>query len=283
VQEGAQRRQVGGDTVKRFRTLGDRFLDVGAGDASEGGKGAVEGDEHARLLLGDRGHGGGEALQRPPEFAEAGAGRDEIRQRRLTAFKQRPQGGEGVVDLWAAGREGVAEAGQAALDRGPGFFVEHVEELVDVDRFGVRRRDRDRVAGSEAPMRIAGGDLQVLEAERRFGPDDHRRVVRQWLHVLVEAEAEFGSDLAPAQLHRHHRLDDADPGAADPHLVAFDQGVGVGHPRLEVVGGDEGKPVVGVVGKEDGDDDDQHGHRADDHRAACHSLYAAAISHGPRR
>ena len=88
---------------------------------------------------------------------------------------------------------------------------------------------------------------------------------------------------AVAGLHRHHRLDHADAGAADPHLVALDQGVGVGHAGLEVVGGDEGQAVVGVVGEEDGDDDDQHGHRPDDHRAARHSLYAAAISHGPRR
>ena len=51
--------------------------------------------------------------------------------------------------------------------------------------------------------------------------------------------------------------------------LRFDQGVGVGHPRLQVVGGDEGQAVVGVVGEEDGDDDHQHGHRADQHRAAA--------------
>ncbi len=100
---------------------------------------------------------------------------------------------------------------------------------------------------------------------------------------LSRLRLEFGGDLAVAGLHRHHRLDHADAGAADPHLVALDQGVGVGHAGVEVVGGDEGQAVVGVVGEEDGDDDDQHGHRADDHRAACHSLYAAAVSHGPRR
>ena len=137
--------------------------------------------------------------------------------------------------------------------------------------------------GGKAFLRVAGDDLQVLEAERRFRPDDHRRVLRQRLDVLVEAEVEFGGDLTVAGLHRHHRLDHADAGAADPHLVALDQGVGVGHAGVEVVGRDEGQAVVGVVGEEDGDDDDQHGHRPDDHRAARHSLYAAAVSHGPRR
>ena len=46
---------------------------------------------------------------------------------------------ERVVDLRAAAGEGVAEADLVALDRLPGLLVEHVEELVDVDRFGVRR------------------------------------------------------------------------------------------------------------------------------------------------
>jgi hypothetical protein len=96
-------------------------------------------------------------------------------------------------------------------------------------------------------------------------------------------EFELGGDAAVAGLHRHHGGDDADPRAADPHLVAFDQRVGVGHPRLEVVGRDERQAVVGVVGEEDGDDHDQHRDRADDHRAARHPLYAAAIPHGASR
>src|SRR4029077_8549463 len=54
LEEGADRRQVGVDLVQRRRAFFDRFLDVGAGDAGEGGKGAVEGDEHLRLGLGKR-------------------------------------------------------------------------------------------------------------------------------------------------------------------------------------------------------------------------------------
>ncbi len=220
------------------------------------------------------------ARQKPPKLVPGG---DQVRQRRLRAFQQRAQGVEGGVELRPAPGEGVAETCQVALDRGPGLLVEHAEELVDVDRFGSRGGDRDRVAGGEALRRVAGDDQQVLEAERRFGPDDHRRVDRQRFDGLVEAEAEVGGDLAVFELHRLDRLDHADAGAADPHLVALDQRVGVGHAGGEVVGGDEGKAVVGVVGEEDGDEHDQHRHRPDDHRAARHPLYAAAVSHGPRR
>ena len=46
--KGSHRRQVCGRRVEGLRALLDRFLDVGAGDAGEGGEGAVEGDEDAR-------------------------------------------------------------------------------------------------------------------------------------------------------------------------------------------------------------------------------------------
>ena len=120
-----------------------------------------------------------------------------------------------------------------------------------------------------------------LRPRADFGPDRDRRVDRQRFGVLVEAEREFGGDLAVFELDRDDLLDDADADAADPHLVAFDQGVGVGDPRLEVVGGDEGQAVVGVVGEEDGDDDDQHGHRPDQDRAARDAAESAAVPHGP--
>ena len=104
---------------------------------------------------------------------------------------------------------------------------------------------------------VAGDDLQVLEPERRLRPDDHRRVDRDRLGDLVEAEAEFGARSCRRLGHfdRDDRLDDPDPGAADPHLVAFDQRLRVRHLGLEVVGGDEGQAVVGVVGEEDRDQD----------------------------
>ena len=72
-EEGVDRRQVGVDRVERRRAFFDRFLDVGAGDAGEGGEGAVEGDEQAGLGLGDRGDRRREGLERPPEAGEVGA------------------------------------------------------------------------------------------------------------------------------------------------------------------------------------------------------------------
>jgi hypothetical protein len=126
-----------------------------------------------------------------------------------------------------------------------------------------------------------GRDLQELEAEGGLRPDHDRRVDRQRFGVLVEAEREFGRGLPVRELDRDHRADRADEGAADADVVAFDQRVGVRHPRLEVVGGDEGQAVVGVVGEEDGDDHDQHRDGADDDRAARDPLDAAAIPHRP--
>jgi hypothetical protein len=126
-------------------------------------------------------------------------------------------------------------------------------------------------------------DLHVLEAERRLRADHQRRVLRDRLRGGVEAEAELGRDLAVGEVHRDHLLDDPDPGAADPDLVAFDQGLGVGHLGLEVVGRDEGQAVVRVVGEEDRDEDHQHGDRPDEDRVACYSLYSAAVFHGPSR
>jgi hypothetical protein len=193
------------------------------------------------------------------------------------------QGADRFVQLRAAAGEGVAEAGEVLPDRLAGALVEHVEELVDVDRFRLGGGDRDRFAGLEPLRGAAGGDLQELEAEGRLRPHRDRRIDRQRFGVLVEAEREFRRHLAVFEVDRLHRLDDADANAADPHLVAFDQGVGVRHPRLEVVGGDEGEAVVGVVGEEDSDDDDEHGDCPDDDRAAGDAAESAAVPHGPRR
>ena len=157
VEEGAQRRQVGVDRVQGRRALFDRFLDVGAGDAGEGGEGAVEGDEEAGLGLGDRGDRRREVLERPPEAGEVGARCDDRPQHRLAVDDQPAQGADRFVQLRAAAGEGVAEAGQVLADRLPGRLVEHVEELVDVDRFGRGGGERDRFAGVEALARSCRG------------------------------------------------------------------------------------------------------------------------------
>ncbi len=194
------------------------------------------------------------------------------------------QDGEEAVELRAAAGEGVAEAGQVCAG----------------SRSGSSRRTCRRT-GRCRPVR--GGRPRAGSFRRPRSPcEESPGTICRYLRpsgdlgrmIIVELTGSGSTFLSrlrlssaatspSAHLHRHDRLDDADPGAADPHLVALDQGVGVGNAGLEVVGGDEGQAVVGVVGEEDGDDDDQHGHRPDDHRAARHPLYAAAVSHGPRR
>ena len=77
-------------------------------------------------------------------------------------------------------------------------------------------------------------------------------------------------------LDRLDRLDEADPDAADPHLVAADQRVGVRHLDRDPVGGHERQAVVGVVGEEDGEDHDQGRDRADQRRAGGDGACSAA-------
>src|ERR1044072_5490583 len=234
-------------------------------------------------VSGTGGTGGVGGSRGGPKAGEVGTRGGERAQHRHAAFGQPAQLTEGGIELGPAAGKGGAETGLVALDRLPRRLVEHVEELVDVDRFGPRRGGWDGVAGGEAARRVAGDDLQVLEAQRRLRADDHPRVDRQRFGALVESQLELGFDGPVFLLHRRHRAHDADPGTADPHLVAANQRVGVGHAGGEVVSGDEGQAVVGVVGEKDGDDHDQHGDRADDGRAARNSLYAAGFLHGARR
>ena len=58
-----------------------------------------------------------------------------------------------------------------------------------------------------------------------------------------------------------------DARAGDPHLVGRLQAGGLGQLDLDVVGGHERQPVVGVVGEEHGHDHDQRRDRADQQRA----------------
>ena len=109
------------DGVERRRALFDRFLDEGAGDAGEGGEGAVEGDEEARLRLRPPGR---PSPRGPPARARSRRSRCSVRPGCAATgwplSDQLPQGAERFVELRAAAGEGVAEAGQVALDRGPG-------------------------------------------------------------------------------------------------------------------------------------------------------------------
>ena len=78
----------------------------------------------------------------------------------------------------------------------PGRLVERAQHLVDLDRLGLRMRDRDRRALGEALDGGAAVDLQVLEPERRAGADDQRGVDRERVDVAVELQVEAGADVA---------------------------------------------------------------------------------------
>jgi hypothetical protein len=167
----------------------------------------------------------------------------------------------------AAAREGVPELEQIGLDRGPGRLVEGVEDLVDLDRLGPRGGERDRLPGPEPLAGVAPLNLQVLEPEGRARPDDHRRVLGEGIEILVQLHVQLGADRAVLLADRLDVLDLANPGAADPDLVARDQGGGIGELSGELVGRDERQPLVRLVGEEDGDHHDEHGDRTDKGRA----------------
>ncbi len=184
------------------------------------------------------------------------------------AVAERAELADRGVEADTAPGESVAELEEVGLDRGPGGLVEHIEDLVDLDRFGPRRGKRDRLPRSEALGGVAALDFQVLEPEGRARPHDHRRVLGQGIEILVQLHVDLGADRARfLVLDRLDLLDLADPGAADPDLVARHQGGGVRELGGELVGGHEGQPLVRLIGEEDRDHDDQHGDRADQGRA----------------
>ena len=111
------------DRVERRRALGDRFLDEGPRDAGEGGEGAVEGDEDARLLSRRPGRRWPRGPPAPARSRRSWcSARPALAQGRLAAFGQPAQGAEGVVELRAAAGEGVAEAGQVLRGSRAGSF-----------------------------------------------------------------------------------------------------------------------------------------------------------------
>src|SRR5215208_8009407 len=196
-----------------------------------------------------------------------------------------------LVQVHPAPGERVAELEQVLLDGDAGRVVEHVEDLIDLDRLGPRGRDRHRRSGLEALARVAAVDLEVLEPECGAGADDHRGVLRQRVDVLVELHVQLGNlgralpgrvVRAGGVVHRLRldRLDLADADAADPDFVSGHQGVGVGQLGRELVGGDERQALVGLVGEEDRHDHDEHGHRPDEGRAGGEAAHAPA-PHAP--
>ena len=231
VQEGVDLRQPGVHRVQRRRAFFDRFFDVGARRRGRRRRRSGRGRRTCSPAAGRPGRRSPRAprarVKKPAKLVRR---RGQVGGRRLALFDQAAERPDRFVQLRAAAGERVAEARQVALDRFPRRLVEHVEEFVDVPRFGRRVADRDRFAGLEADGRAARRDLQVLEPERRFRPHLDRRVVGDRFGALVEAQRHFRLDFAVLQLHRDHRLDHADPGAADPHLVRLHQRVGVRRP-----------------------------------------------------
>ena len=130
----------------------------------------------------------------------------------LEPGQQRLQGADRLVEVRAAAGQRVAELDQVGLDVLLGRLVEGAEQLVELDRLGRRRRQRQRRARREALIGGAAVDLQVLEAERRARPDDHRRVHRQRIDGLVELQGQRCGDRPVVLGDRLDRLDDARPG-----------------------------------------------------------------------
>ena len=231
AEERAQRRQVGVDGVQRRRAFFDRFLDVGTGDAGEGGEGAVEGDEEAGLRLGDRGDRRREVLERPPEAGEVGARRDDRPQHRLAV--DRP-GGAGRRSLRSAAARG--RPGRCRSRPGSGGSPSRVGSSNMSKNWSMSTGSG--VAAASGIVSPAAKPLEELPGVtcRNLRPSaDFGRIIivestgsgSAFLSRLSESSAATSPSL---ELDRDDRLDDADADAADPHLVAFDQGVGVGHP-----------------------------------------------------
>ena len=96
----------------------------------------------------------------------------------------------------------------------------------------------------------------------------------QRLHVRLELEVHLRRDAAVSVRDRLDLVDDPDAVAADPHLVAGDEVRRVRQLHPDAVGRHERQAVVGVVGEEDGDEQDEHRRRADQHRVRRHGCAA---------
>ena len=81
--------------------------------------------------------------------------------------------------------------------------------------------------------------------------------------------------------HRSDLADHAHPGPADADLVAAHQVGGVGQLGLQVVGGYERQPGVGVVGQEDRHHRDQQRDRAHQHGAGGQARRSGLARHCP--
>ena len=147
----------------------------------------------------------------------------QVARHRDDVAQQRAERGDRLVDRDAAAGERVAEAVEVRGHRLARVVVEHVRELVELDRRGRGGADRHRVAVGELVVGAPGRQLDVLEAERRLGADQQLRVLGQRPGVTLELEREHGDAGAVLAAARLDLVDGADARAADPHLVAAHQ------------------------------------------------------------
>ena len=191
---------------------------------------------------------------------------------RATGMRSRSSGRNApiaVVEALAAAGERVAEAAQVRARGVARRLVEHVRELVELD--GRRRglRERDRVAVGEAVVGRAARELDVLEAERRARPDRSASSRSAAARPTSPASAPSRAMLEPSS-RRSTSIVSTVPTRVPPIRTSLPRTrlAALGTSRLERVGRHERQALVGVVGEEHGDEDDEHRRRADQHRVA---------------
>ena len=194
-----------------------------------------------------------------PRVGEVARDGLEVAEQARRLLDRAPDGG-------AAAGERVAEALQVLLAGAARVFSSNILKTSSRSTLTSVCSSGDRVAVAERRLRVALGELEVLEAERRARADAPARVLGDLADRLVELELELGADAAGRQLDRLHVLDDADAEAAGADLVALDQVLAVGEADLQRRRRHERQAVVGVVGEEDRDDDHEHGDRAHEDR-----------------
>jgi hypothetical protein len=267
-----------------LRPLVDR-LRKGARVARERVEGVGHLREQLRLLARHRRGLARRAAEPLEEARQLGVRVAEVLHHRLEVAQERVEGGDRLVERGATARQRVSEALEAYARRFARLGVEGGQHVLEVlGLLGVRHPagQSERAAGLDRLGGDPGRQLHVLEAQRRAGPYREAGVHGQRLHRLVELEVE-DRDRAVALALGGDPVYHPDAEAAEAHLVATHQLGGVGHLGLEVVGGHEGKPGVGVVGDEHGDHRDQHRDRPHEHGAGHYRGSGAPSAHGARR
>ena len=152
--------------------------------------------------------------------------------------------------------------------------IEHRQDLIEID-LGARLADRDSRSVRDMSARGPRADLEVLEADRALQPDVERRVDRQRLDGLVEAQLEQRDRLSLRVACRRDRRHVADERAAHVDLSSVRQFARVADLHVEVVLRDERQAVVRLVGEGHRDDRREHRERPDQDRVREDALLAS--------